>query len=130
MRPEDGKPQKNSLLKSFGCALRGVYLAFWTERNFKIYPVGIIIAVGCGIYVGLPALQWCLVIFAIGFVLAAEMINTAIERLGDEVAGGKLSRFVGEAKDIAAGAVVVACVTAIVIAVIVLFIPLARKWWG
>ena len=42
-----------------------------------------------GIYLGLSEVEWALVIFAIGLVLMAEFLNTAVEKFGDKMSGGQ-----------------------------------------
>jgi diacylglycerol kinase (ATP) len=118
---------KRPLLKSFACAFRGLYLTFKAERNFRIHAVVLCLVVALGIYLRLAATQWGLVAFAIGLVGVAELFNTAIERLGDEASGGQQKETVGKVKDIASAAVLLAALTALVIGIIVLFIPLAQK---
>ena len=118
---------KMPLYKSFGCALRGFWVAFKSERNLKIHAVALCLAVGVGIYLGLAVVEWGLVIFAIGFVFAAELFNTAIEKICDEYTGGKLSDGIRACKDISAAAVVVSAITALAIGVIVLIIPFFQR---
>ena len=118
---------KRPLLQSFACAFRGIYIAMATERNFKIHLVAVVIAVAIGIYLGLSAVAWCLIIFAIGLVLAAECLNTALERMCDEISGGEKSEVIRNAKDIAAGAVWLAAIAALVIGIILLIIPLIHR---
>jgi diacylglycerol kinase len=118
---------KRPLLQSFACAFRGIYIAMATERNFKIHLVAVVIAVAIGIYLGLSAVAWCLIILSIGLVLAAECLNTALERMCDEISGGKKSDLIRNAKDIAAGAVWLAAIAALVIGIVLLIIPLIQK---
>ena len=66
-------------------------------------------------------------ILCIAFVLTAELFNTALERLGDELSGGRYNHLVGRAKDISAAAVFVAALAALVVGVIFLIIPLMRS---
>ncbi len=114
-------------LMAFVFAFRGIFSALKTERNLRIHLAAMLLVVVAGFYLGLSAVEWCLVIFAIGLVLAAELFNTAIERLGDEAAAGKQNQTIGNIKDISAGAVLVAASMALVIGVIVLIIPLFEK---
>jgi diacylglycerol kinase (ATP) len=114
-------------LMAFAFAFRGIYSALKTERNLRIHLVAMCLAVAAGFYLGLSAVEWCLVIFAIGLVLAAELFNTAIERLGDEAAAGKQNKTIGSIKDISAGAVLIAALAALPIGIIVLIIPLFEK---
>ena len=83
--------------------------------------------IALGIYLGLSALEWGLVIFAIGFVLVSELFNTAIERLGDKASEGKIDQMIRNAKDISSAAVLLSALAALVIGIIFLFIPLAQK---
>ena len=54
------------------------------------------------------AIEFCLLLFVIGLVIVAEMLNTAIEFTLDSIYHNKYSRMVGMAKDISAGAVMFA----------------------
>jgi len=121
---------KRPLIQSFTCAIRGIYIATATERNFKIHLIAAVIAVALGIFLGLSAVGWCLIVFAISLVLMAECMNTALERMCDEISGGEKSDIIRNAKDIAAGAVWLAAIAALVIGIIVLIIPLIQKLAG
>jgi len=118
---------KRPLHKSFACAFRGLFIAFKTERNLKIHLAAMVVAVGVGFYLRLSLLEWCLVIFAIGFVLIAELLNTALERLCDETHGGKQNQAIKNCKDISAAAVLLSALTAFIIGVLILIMPLFRK---
>jgi undecaprenol kinase len=118
---------KRPLLQSLACAFRGIYIAMATERNFKIHLVAAVIAIAIGIYLGLSAVAWCIIIFAIGLVLAAECLNTALERMCDEISGGEKSIIIRNAKDIAAGAVWLAAIAALIIGIVLLIIPLIHR---
>jgi diacylglycerol kinase len=83
-----------------------------------------------GVYLGLSKLEWGLIIFSIGLVLTAEVLNTAVERLGDVVAGGKYNNLVRDIKDISAGAVMVSALTALTIGVLILFVPFVQRVLG
>jgi diacylglycerol kinase (ATP) len=115
------------LIRSFTFALKGLSAALKSEPNFKIYGLAILAVIILGVYLELAAAVWGLVILSTGFVLAAELFNTAVEKLGDLVAGGKQIPLIAKSKDIAAAAVLVAALTALVIGIIFLFIPLAQK---
>jgi undecaprenol kinase len=117
----------NRLLKSLGYALTGIRQTFKSERNFRIHLAIMIIAISIGLYVRLTVLSWGIVILAIGFVLVAELFNTAIERLGDQAANGNHKLNIKHAKDVAAGAVVISALTAFAIGILFLIIPLIQK---
>ncbi len=114
-------------LRSFACAFTGIYVTFKSERNFRIHIVATILVIIMGLYLELALPAWGLVTFAAGLVLVAELFNTAIERLGDEIANGKQKRLVKNAKDISAAAVLISAIIALVIGVLFLFIPFVRR---
>ncbi len=115
------------LMKSFAHAFSGIYLTFKSERNFRIHVVALCSVVALGLYLDLSSLDWGLVTLSIGSVLVAELFNTAVERLGDEAAGGKQNLLVKNAKDISAAAVLFSALSALIIGIIILFIPLIRR---
>jgi len=116
-----------SLAKSFANAFRGLSVTFRSERSFRIHVVATCAVVAVGLYLGLSPLEWGLVVLAIGLVFAAEVFNTAIERLGDAVSGGKQSQAIRDTKDVSAAAVLLAALTALVIGIVVLLVPLVNK---
>lgn len=69
----------------------------------------------------ISTLEWMAVIFAIGLVLAAEAVNSAVERLSDIVQPEKDDR-IRDVKDICAGAVLLCAITAAIIGIII-FLP-------
>jgi diacylglycerol kinase (ATP) len=117
------------LIRSFGYAFQGITSAFRTELNFRIHIVAAVIAVAIGFYLQLSLERWGLVILAIGFVIVSELFNTAIERLGDEVANGNHRLVIKKAKDTAAAAVFLSAASALVIGIIFLLIPFIQKVW-
>ncbi len=119
--------KKIPLYKSLGCAFRGLWFALRTERNLKIHTAALFIAVGVGIYLGLSEVEWGLIIFAIGFVFTGELFNTALEKWCDEASGNKQSEIIRNAKDISAAAALITAITAVIIGIMVLIIPLFQK---
>jgi diacylglycerol kinase len=117
----------SKLIKSFGYAFSGLWMAVKTERNIKIHLFVAILVIVLGLYLSLTSAKWCLVTFAIGFVLVSELFNTAVERLASIVAEGKQSPSIKAVKDISASAVLISALTALVIGILVLFIPLVNK---
>jgi diacylglycerol kinase len=116
------------------CALNGIRITFKSERNFKIHIAVMVIAIVVGVYLDISLPAWGLVIFAIALVLVAELFNTAVERIGDELAHGKQSPAVKKMKDISAAAVLMAALAALAIGVIFLLVPFIQKmaalWQG
>ena len=76
---------------------------------------------GLGIALRIGRGDWCLLAFAAGLVWMAEAFNTALEILADEVSLDRRGG-IGKAKDVAAGAVLVAAATAVIIGALV-FLP-------
>jgi len=107
---------------SFADAGRGVR-ALVAEPNAKIQLAAALAASALGLWLGLAARDWALIVLAIGLVLAAEALNTAIEALCDRVAPER-HPLVGKAKDLAAGAVLLASLAAAALGLLVLGPPL------
>ena len=107
-------------LHSFKYAFRGVFLLFHYEHNAWIHLIAIVCAVMAGIILSLTSLEWVVILFAIGSVLAAEAINTAIEKLADFISPSH-QVLIGKAKDLAA-AVLILSTCAFIIGGII-FIP-------
>jgi len=113
--------------RSFAYALSGIWAAFKAEQSFRLHILAMAAAVAMGLYLKLSLTAWGFVIFATGFVLAAELFNTAIERLGDEASNGEQKQIIKKAKDTAAGAVLISALTAFVIGLLFLLIPFVQK---
>ncbi len=101
--------------------MKGIRVAIKEERNIKIQLFVAIGVVVLGLYLGITNTEWVAIIFCIGFVLVTELINTGIENLVDGTSLGKI-HWAGKVKDIAAGAVLVASVISVIIALLI-FIP-------
>ena len=100
-----------------------------SERNMQLHVVAAVTVVVAGFAFGLTAWEWVAVVFCVGLVLSAECLNTGLERLADRVS---LDRhpLIKQAKDCAAGAVLVLAMTSAVVGGIV-FLPRLRAltWW-
>lgn len=108
------------LFDSFSAAWRGIRSALASQRNLKIHVGVSLLVISAGIYVDLNGSDWGLVALAIGLVLAAELMNTAVETLVDLVEPRR-HPLAGKAKDIAAGAVLVAAIASVVIGFLVFY---------
>ena len=104
--------------KSFLFAIQGFFIAAKTERNTKVMLGGMVFAVVCGIILRLDPLSWAIVLLCCGTVIAAELLNTAIECVVDLVSP-EYHPLAGRAKDIAAGAVWALCVVVALVGIIV-----------
>ncbi|HEY9035218.1 MAG TPA: diacylglycerol kinase family protein [Pseudomonadales bacterium] len=115
-------------LRSVSHALRGLR-GLAAEHNCRVHAVATVLVVMAGVVVGVHRLEWMLLIAAIGLVWMAEAFNTALERLADAVSPAP-HPLIGEAKDIAAAAVLLAAVTALCLGGWV-FVPyLCASWSG
>jgi len=108
-------------IKSFGYAFSGIGHMLRYEHNAWIHTIATIVVVAAGIYLKLSTPEWICIIFAIGIVFIAEAINTAIEQLANAISLAK-NKSIQKAKDVAAGAVLIAAIIAATVGLIV-FIP-------
>ncbi len=97
------------------CAVRGLRDAWLTQPNLRIHTVFGISAVILGGWVHLGLTEWLWISVAIGLVVFAELMNTAIEQTVDLVIGPRPDPLARQVKDIAAGFVLVTAVTAVAI---------------
>src|SRR5262249_28548609 len=107
-----------SLLDSFNYALEGVIHVLRTQRNLRIHFLAAVLVFGGAIAVGVSRLQLIALVLAIAFVLVAEMLNTAIEGVID-VSTTSFDPNAKLAKDIAAGSVLIASITAVAVGFLV-----------
>ncbi len=101
-------------LRSFGNAFRGIGFLLSTQHNAWIHAVATCLVVTAAFYFGLSRLEGCLLVLAMMMVWSAEGANTALEFLADFVASDP-HPLIGKAKDVAAGAVLLAAIGAAVI---------------
>jgi diacylglycerol kinase (ATP) len=112
---------RNSLLKtarSFTYAFRGIYVVVRFENNTRVHLLATVTVLILSVLCKLSALEWALILMQIGLVWAAEIFNTALEKLVDLVSPG-FNPKAGAIKDIAAGAVLVISMMALAVGVLV-----------
>src|SRR5580765_3639775 len=107
-----------SLIDSFNYAFEGIIHVLRTQRNLRIHFLAAVLVFGAAIAVGVSRLQLIALVLAIAFVLVAEMLNTAIEGIID-VSTTSFDPNAKLAKDIAAGAVLIASITAVAVGYLV-----------
>jgi len=103
---------------SFGHAGRGVGAALRSEVHLRFHAAATVVVIGLGFYYGITRLEWALVALAVAGVWTAELVNTAIEALTD-VASPAYHPLAGKAKDVAAGAVLLAALGALAVGALV-----------
>jgi len=107
-----------SRFKSFGYAFNGIVKTVKNEHNFWIHLVVMFLVIAFGFVFQVSVTEWVFLVFSIGFVLTAEIFNSAIEVLTDFVSPEHNPK-AGLTKDMAAGAVLVSAVTAAIIGLII-----------
>lgn len=110
--------KKRKLADSFKYAGQGLKTVFLGEQNFRIHCAALIIVTAAGFIARLSLSEWVLVSVAAGFVLAAELANTAIEKLVDMITK-EYSEEAKAVKDISAGFVLVSAIVAALVGVLV-----------
>ena len=107
-----------SLLESFNYAFEGIIHVLRTQRNMRIHFLVAVVVLVAALATGVDKLELIALLIAIAFVLIAEMVNTAIEGAID-VATTSFDPMAKLAKDIAAGAVLIATVVAVAVGYLV-----------
>lgn len=116
------KYKKQNFSNTFKNARKGMRLTIKSERNVRIHLFASVLVLITAYCLNFSITKFCILLLTISSVITAEMFNSAIEFSLDAIFHNKYSRMVGMAKDIAAGAVMVATVTAIMVGVL-LFAP-------
>jgi diacylglycerol kinase len=96
-------------------AWQGLREAWRTQPNLRLHAAAGAVVAGLGVWCRLSATEWMWVTVAIGLVVFAELMNTAIEQTIDLVVGARLDPHARRAKDLSAGFVLVAAANAVVI---------------
>lgn len=108
-------------LKSVTYAFKGALKLISTEHSIMVqFSIGILLTIA-GFYFDITKTEWLFQTFAIGLVLSIEGLNTALEKIADFI-HPSYNEKIGFIKDIAAGAVFFAALTAITIGSII-YIP-------
>ncbi len=107
--------------RSFTYAFKGLKHVLKAEHNMWIHLSVTLAVIVLGALLKISRFDWLIVILCIGFVLSAEIMNTAIEKLTDKVSPER-NEVAGLVKDISACAVLVSVITA-VIAGLLVFAP-------
>ena len=116
---EQGPLTFTGRLRSMKCALRGILIMLKSQHNAWIHTAATTAVIALGLCIRLSAGEWCWIVLAIVSVWTAEALNTAFEFLTD-VASPGFHPIAGKAKDVAAGAVLLAACGAVAIGLLVL----------
>ena len=114
-----------SIPRSFVYALQGLVFMLRSQPNAWVHLLATLGVCAAGFYFGLSRGEWLWICMAVVLVWSAEAFNTALEQLADALHPQR-DPGIGRAKDLAAGAVLVAAIGAAVIGVMVFWPHLAR----
>lgn len=106
------------LMKSFTNAAHGIAVLFKSQLNARIELIITCIVIISGILFRISTAEWIVILLCIALVLGLEGINTAFEIFADKLHPG-FDKEIGKAKDVAAGAVLIAAIVAAVIGIII-----------
>jgi len=110
---------KGTLPESIRHAYEGLLYSLQAERNSQLHLFAAILVVAVSWWLGLDTLEWALIIASIALVFAGEMLNTVVELTIDLITM-EHRPLAKHAKDVAAGAILVAAIAAAIIGVLVL----------
>ena len=117
--PGQGQGRRRiSVIESFNYAVEGIIHVLRTHRNMRVHFLAAVIVLVLALVVGVDRIELIALLISISFVLIAEMINSAIEAAID-VATSSFDPLAKLAKDIAAGAVLIASINAVVVGYLV-----------
>lgn len=120
-----------SRARSFRYAFHGWGYVLRTQQNAWIHAVISVLVFSLGLWLGLSAQEWALLILTMAMVWAAEIMNTAIEAVVD-LASPSRHPLAKVGKDVGAAAVLIAALAAFLIGLLILGPPLYARilfWW-
>jgi diacylglycerol kinase len=115
-------------IRKFSVAARGVVYGVRGQSSFALHIPIALAVVALGLVLQCHLWQWCVLLLCIGLVMAAEVANSAIEELSAGLSPTHNER-VGRGLDMAAGAVLIASLTAAVVGSIIFVTRLTSLWW-
>ncbi len=117
---KNSDPSMSSRIKSFRYAWNGIKVLY-LEPNFKLHLLAILGVSSLGFYFQISQIEWLFIIFAIGFVIITETLNTSIEYLADSISL-EYNKNIEIAKDLGATSVLFSSIFAFIIGLII-FMP-------
>jgi diacylglycerol kinase (ATP) len=116
-------------IRSFYHAGCGILRMIRCQHNAWIHAAATVAVVVAAFFLRISRADWCWIILAISIVWTAEALNTAFEFLAD-AASPEFHPLVRDAKDVAAGAVLLTAVAAVVIGSIIFWPYVERLFWS
>lgn len=120
MKKDEHKLKNDNFIEAWYNAINGIIYTATTQRNFRIQLILAVIVLTLSLFYGLGTTEFLCLVFALFFVIFAEMVNTAIETVVDlfvDVYHPKAKI----AKDVAAGAVVLSACNALIVGYFIFF---------
>jgi diacylglycerol kinase (ATP) len=104
--------------RSFAHAGRGIVVFIKSTPNAWIHMGALVVVIWLGYFFGITRMEWVVLVFACGFVFVSEAFNTALE-IDINLTSPEYHPYARDVKDVAAGAVLIAAVTALIIGAII-----------
>lgn len=123
---KDRRFQFTGRIRSFRYAIIGILRMIHCQHNAWIHAAATVVVVVTAFLLRISAADWCWIILAISIVWTAEALNTAFEFLAD-AASPEFHPLVRDAKNVAAGAVLITAVAAVSIGLFV-FWPYVKRF--
>ena len=111
----------SNVLKSFKYAFSGISYVLKTSRNFKIQLIFAVTSLMIGFLLQISQSNYVILIATIMSVLILEILNTSIESIVDLVVKKEFSSLAKISKDTSAGAVLLASINSVIIALYIFF---------
>lgn len=108
-------------LKGFDYAYEGIVWAINHEKNMKFHFLALAILLIVSLFFNVSRVEMITLVFAVSFVIASELLNTAIEQAVNLAAKGKYSALAKASKDLAAAATLIAALNALFVAYLIFF---------
>lgn len=121
MDQKDKASGLSARLMSFRHAFRGLGLLIRNEANMKIHLMLTAMVIAAGILLHISFAEWLIIILTIGFVLVAESLNSAVEKLCD-IVSPEVDRRIKNIKDMLAAGVLISALAAVIVG-LVIFLP-------
>ena len=119
------KWKNRDVISSLEFALTGIFTAFKEEKNMRSHVLSAVAAIIAGLIFRISATYWLFLLLSIFLVIAFEIMNSAVENVVDLASDYHFSMRAKNAKDMAAGAVLVVSGFAVITGLII-FLP---KLW-
>ena len=121
------KWKNRDVISSLEFALTGIFTAFKEEKNMRSHVLSAVAAIIAGLIFRISATEWLFLLLSIFLVIAFEIMNSAVENVVDLASDYHFSMRAKNAKDMAAGAVLVVSGFAVITGLII-FVPKIWDW--